>query len=795
MLHYLKDANLIESLKGPVVARIENVSRRSFLKGTASGAGLVVAMQVLPAGTAAAFDSYPTGAADMPNGVVNDPNVFVSIDPDGTVTITAHRSEMGTGVRTTLPMVVADEMGADWGRVRIAQAPGDEPTYGNQDTDGSRSMRHFIQPMRECGAAIRSMLEQAAAERWGVDVELCRARNHEVVLLADEKWMEGVVRVETDQRLGYGELAEAAQAIPVPPREALAFKDEADFRYIGKGEVGLTDLHDITTGKATYGADVKLPGMKIVVIARPPVVGGKVRSFDAAAALEVPGVQEVVELEGKAPPAKFYPLGGIAVVADNTHAAIKGRDALVIEWDHGPHAVYNTGPFTEEMRATAKEPGKPIRDQGDVDGAFASAARTFVQEYFQPHMAHVTMEPPVAVARVDAAGAEIWAPVQSPYGARQDLSEALGVPIENVRVNVTLLGGGFGRKSKCDYAIEAALISQKLGGAPVKVQWTREDDVHHSFMHTTSVERIEAAMDDSGRVVGWRHNSVAPTILSTFTEDPGYQFFIEHGMGLVDVPFDVPNLRCENGKAMAHARIGWFRAVSNIPRAFAIQSFVAELAHELGRDQKEFLIELIGPDRKIDPATHGFPEDYWNYGENMDVYPIDTARLKAVVELAAEEIGWGKDLPAGEGIGIAVHRSFVTYVATAVRVKIGEDGVVRVPEVHMAVDCGYAVHPERIRAQMEGAAVMGMTVAKNSAVTFTDGRVDQSNYNDYDVARIDNYPELVKTHIVEHGFDTPASGVGEPGVPPFPPALYNAVFNATGKRLRDLPLPPTLNDI
>ncbi|MGH6896149.1 MAG: molybdopterin cofactor-binding domain-containing protein [Geminicoccaceae bacterium] len=783
MLHYLNQQ--LAPTARAVGARVilQNVSRRAFLKGTASGVGLVVAMQVVPFNSAGAFEQYPTGGLDMPNGIVTDPHVFVSIAPDGTVTIVAHRSEMGTGARTSLPMVVADELEADWARVKILQAPGDEPKYGNQDTDGSRSMRHHIQPMRQIGASVRQMLEQAAAKQWGVDVELCRAENHEVVLL--EKVGEGMAA--TDQRLGYGDLAEAAMQEPVPAFEDLRFKDESEFRYIGRGEVQIYDLHDITTGKAMYGADISLPGQKYAVVARPPVVGGKVKSVDSSAALAIPGVEQVVELPGSMPPAKFAPLGGVAVVAANTWAALQGRDALQIEWDDGPHGSYDTEQYHQEMSATAAQPGKVIRNQGDVDAALAGAAKVISAEYYQPHMAHISMEPPVALANVADGKVEVWAPVQSPWGTRQDLADTLGVPIEDVTVHVTLLGGGFGRKSKCDYVLEAAILSKEVG-APVRVQWTREDDIRHCFYHTTSVERVEAALDADGKVTGWLYRSVAPSIISTFAEDTGYQFPIEYGMGFVDMPFDIANIRCENGQAMAHTRIGWFRSVSNVPRAFAVQSFAAELAHELGRDQKDFLLELIGPARVIDPKASGFPEDFWNYGEPYDVYPIDTGRLRGVVELVAEQAGWGKQLPAGEGLGLAVHRSFVSYIASVVHVKVAEDGTVRVPEVHTAIDCGFAANPERIRSQIEGAAVMGMTLALDSAITFENGRVVQSNYHDYDVARCDNFPELVVTHIVEHPFSVHASGVGEPGVPPFAPALYNAIFNATGKRIRSLPL-------
>jgi len=784
MLHYLSQQ--LAPAPRPAGERVllENVSRRAFLKGTASGVGLVVAMQIVPVQGARAMESYPTGGLDMPNGIVTDPHVFVSIDPDGTVTIVAHRSEMGTGSRTSLPMVLADEMEADWARVKIVQAPGDEPKYGNQDTDGSRSMRHHIQPMRQMGATVRQMLEQAAANQWGVDIAEVKATNHEVV-------HEG-----SGRRLGYGELAEAAMAMPTPTEqysqpgtEALKYKTEGEFRYIGKGAVPLYDLHDITTGKAIYGADVHLPGMKHAVVARPAVVGGKVKSVDTTAALAVPGVEEVIEIEGSMPPAKFAPLGGVAVVATNTWAAIQGREALEIEWDDGPHAVYDSEQYRKEMSATAAKPGKVIRDQGNVDAAFADAARVITAEYYQPHMAHLAMEPPVALANVAGGKAEIWAPVQSPYGTRQDVAEKLGIPIENVTVNVTLLGGGFGRKSKCDYVLEAAILSKQVG-APVRVQWTREDDVRHCFYHTTSVERIEAALDADNKVTGWRHRSVAPSIISTFAPDEGYQFFIEYGMGFADMPFDIANVRCENGKAMAHTRIGWFRSVSNVPRAFAVQSFAAELASELGRDQKDMLLELIGPARLIDPKAAGMPDDLWNYGEPYAEYPIDTGRLHNVVELAAKEAGWGKELPEREGLGIAVHRSFVTYVASVVHVKVEDDGTVRVPEVHTAIDCGFCANPERVRSQIEGAAVMGMTLAMNSAITYENGRVVQSNFHDYDVVRSPNFPELVATHIVEHPFSVHASGVGEPGVPPFAPAFANAIFNATGKRVRHLPIRP-----
>lgn len=772
MLHYLEQAMKSAPLAPAGEVVLSNISRRGFLKGSAAGFAVAAF-----AGSAKAFEPYTTGGESMPHGLIADPLVFVEIGPDGTVTIVAHRSEMGTGSRTSLPMVLADEMGADWDRVALRQAEGDEPKYGNQDTDGSRSMRHHIQTMRQMGAAVRHMLARAAAKQWGVEESDVKVGVHEITY--------------GDQKLGFGDLSKQAMDQPVPAFEELEFKKESEFRYIGTGKVSIYDLHDITTGKAIYGGDVMLPGMKVAVIARPPVVGASPIRYDASKAWEVPGVEHVLGLPVSIMPAKFAPLGGIAVIATNTDSAVVGRDALQIEWGDSPHSGYNTADYKAEMSATAKKPGQVFREEGDVDAAFAAASKTFAREYYQPHMIHAMMEPPVAVANVANGKAEIWAPVQSPYGTRTDVAAALNMDPADVKVNVTLLGGGFGRKSKCDFVIEAALLSQKIG-APVKVQWTREDDIRHGFYHTTSVERISVSLDEDDKVTGWKHNSVAPSILSTFAPDSGHQFFIEAGMGHVDMPFEVPNLRVENGKAMAHTRIGWFRSVSNIPRAFAVQSFASELAHELGRDEREVLLELIGSDRQLEPGAQGFPKDFWNYGEVYENYPIETGRLKNVVNLAADRAGWGKELPAGEGLGLAVHRSFVTYVAAAVHVKV-VGGQIRVPEVHLAVDCGFPANPERIRSQMEGAAVMGMTLALYSGVTYENGAVVESNFNDYQMVRSNNFPEKVHTHIVEHPFSVHASGVGEPGVPPIAPAIANAIFNATGKRLRDLPFGDTID--
>ena len=749
--------------------KIEKISRRSILKGLGITGGLVLAA---PLTSRQAFAAYQTGAGKMPHGVVIDPRVFVAIAPDGIVTIIAHRSEMGTGVRTSLPLIVAEEMEADWSRVKVQQAHGDEVKYGNQDTDGSRSTRHYLIPMRQIGAAARGMLEAAAAKRWNVPVTEVKAVNHEVVHSASGK------------RLGFGDLAADAAKEPVPDVNSLKLKDPKDFRYLGKGEIGIVDLRDITVGAAHYGIDTRLPGMKYAVIARPLVTGGKVVSFDANEAMKVSGVEKVMEVKGWPWPSKFQPLGGVAVIARNTGAAIKGRDALKIVWDDGANAKYDSVAYRTELEEAARKPGLVVRKEGDVDAALKGAAKVIVGEYYLPHLAHASMEPPVAVANVKDGKAEIWAPVQSPGGTREDVAKTLGIPEDSVTVNVTLLGGGFGRKSKCDFAIEAALLSKELG-VPIKVQWTREDDLHHDFLHTVSVERIEAGLDSNNKVVAWRHRSVAPSIGSTFAAGTTHEIGIELGMGLVDMPFEIANVQCENPEAAAHTRIGWFRSVSNIPRAFAVQSMVGELAQATGRDQKTMLLELIGSPRIVDLSS---VKDLWNYGEPYESYPIDTARLRKVVEVVADKGNWGRTVPKGHGLGIAAHRSFVSYIATIVEVSVGDKGQLTVHQVDTAIDCGTYVNPERIQSQIEGAAIMGLSLAKYGEISFKDGKVQQNNFDGFPVIRMDEAPLVTNVHIVPPGPDTPPSGVGEPGVPPFAPALINAIFAATGKRIRALPI-------
>ncbi|WP_460159497.1 xanthine dehydrogenase family protein molybdopterin-binding subunit [Pseudomonas sp. S3_H09] len=750
---------------------LSNLSRRGFLKGaSATGVLVLAATWGLPEAFA---EEKKFGAEGMPHGAVDDPKVYVSIAADGSVTVICNRSEMGQGVRTSLSMVVADELEADWARVKVQQAPADEARFGNQDTDGSRSMRHWYEPMRRCGAAARTMLEQAAAAQWKVPVGECHAQLHKVL------------HQPSGRELGYGELAAAASALPVPGRDSLRLKQPSEFRYIGKEASRAIDGADIVNGRAVFGADVHFDGMLYAVIARPPVYGGKVKSVDSSAALKVPGVIKVVQIEGRPLPSEFQPLGGVAVVAKNTWAAIKGREALKIQWDDGPNAGYDSIAYRKELEAAALKPGKVVRSSGDLDDALAKADSTLEAAYYLPHLSQSPMEPMVAVARFKDGQCEAWAPSQAPQVTRERVAERLGIPFDKVTVNITLLGGGFGRKSKPDFVVEAAVLAKEFPGQPIRVQWTREDDIHHSYFHTVSAEYLKAGLNQDGMPSGWLHRTVAPSITALFAPGMTHEAPFEIGMGVTNMAYAIPNLRLENPEATAHTRVGWYRSVSNIPHGFAIQSFIDELAHKAGQDPLTYQVKLLGPDRKIDPRTLS---EEWNYGESPERYPIDTARIRTVLETAAKAAGWGRELPKGRGLGLAVHYSFVTYVAAVIEVEVKDDGTVIVHKADIAVDCGTQINPERIRSQFEGACVMGLGNAMVGEISFKDGKVQQDNFHMYEVARMSLAPKEVAVHLVTPPGEVPLGGVGEPGVPPIAPALCNAIFAATGKRIRSLPV-------
>jgi len=744
------------------------VSRRQFLASLSAGS--VVLMARTAAGQDTEVASLETADPELFN-----PDLFLGIAPDGTVTILAHRSEMGTGIRTNLPRVVADELDADWDRVVIAQAIGDK-RLGSQNTDGSNSVRHFFDRMRVAGATARTMLERAAAQQWNVSAEQCRGRDHKVVHQA------------SGRAADYGQLVAVAKTLDVPSKDELQFKPRSEWRYIGK-DAPLTDVDEIVTGQAIYGIDARMDGQLYAVVARPPVVGGKVKSYDDAAAKEVPGVEAIVEIPGFKMVPFFNPLGGVAVVANSTWAAIQGREALEIEWDHGKNASYNSEPYAAGLLAEVRKPGKEARNTGDTLTILKSADEKIMADYTVPHLAHASMEPTCAVAKVmtdddgKVVACHVISATQNPQAVQQAVAPALKIKHANVVADVTLLGSGFGRKSKPDYCVEAALLSKELG-RPVHVTWTREDDIHHDYYHTVSAVHMEAATDENGLPTAWLARAAYPSLMSTFSPMASGPSGNELEMGLTDLPYEVPNYRVEKGTAKAHCRIGWLRSVCHIHQNFAVGSFVDELAHAAERDPYEFLIELLGADRKIDMKAAGLA----NRGASPEEYPYDIARLKHVTRRVAEMADWSRaaSLPKGRGLGIACCRSFLGYTGHVVEVEVTKQGMVRVPKVWVSLDCGIMVNPDRIRAQIEGAAVMATTQVRYGEITFTDGQADQSNYDDYPVATMSDAPREINIDLVEN--DEPPAGVGETPVPSFAPAMCNAIFAATGTRIRDLPL-------
>ena len=461
---------------------------------------------------------------------------------------------------------------------------------------------------------------------------------------------------------------------------------------------------------------------------------------------------------------------------------------MEIEWDDGPNGSYDSAAYRQTLQAAARAPGKTMRSQGDAANAWAKApeAERVAAEYYVPHLAHASMEPPVATVQIKGDSAEVWTSVQNPAAAKNAVATRLKLEPANVKVNVLLLGGGFGRKSKPDFVDEATIVARAMpDGTPVKLVWTREDDIHHDYLHTVSVERLEAVMDAQGQVQSWLHRSAAPTIASLFAQGAKGQQMFESAMSAINMPHRIPNVRVETAEVDAHARIGWFRSVANIPHAFAAQCFIDELAHRAGKDPQAFALDLIGPARQIDPGTMA---DTWNYTESPERYPYDTGRLRGVIEAACKGAGWGRTLPKGHGLGLAFCYSFMSYTATVVEVAVDDKGEVRVVAVDMAMDCGPQINPERIRAQMEGGAIMGLGLALTSEITFEKGRVKQSNFHDYEVLRHNASPRVIRTHLVNDDHALPPGGVGEPPVPPVAPALCNAIFAATGKRIRSLPV-------
>ncbi|MEZ0314400.1 MAG: molybdopterin cofactor-binding domain-containing protein [Myxococcota bacterium] len=733
------------------------LSRRVFLKGLGVSAG-----GLLIGGGGKVWAQAAAGSFD--------PNVFVHIGTDGVVTIVCHRSEMGQGVRSTLPALIADELGADLASVRVVQAIGDKK-YGDQNTDGSSSVRRRFDELREAGAVGRVMLCTAAARRWQVDAKTCTT--------------EGgfVVHSQSKRRIAFADIVRDAARVKPPAKVEL--KAPAQRRYIGSSTLPLLDGPDIATGKAIFGADVKLPGLLTAVILHPPVVGGTLASYDATPALAIRGVRQVVELPAPQPPYKFQPLGGLAVIADNTWAALRGRKALVATWNHGDNAAYDSTSYREQQTATIRGNCTVVRSRGRTADAMSGAASRLEAEYFMPHLSHAPMEPPAATAHVKDGKCEVWTCTQNPQESQAVIAAVTGLPPADITVNVTLLGGGFGRKSKPDYVGEAAFLSQKVG-APVRVQWTREDDIRHDYFHTTSVQRLEAGLDGEGKLVAWRHRTTFPPIASTFTEGATLGREGELAQGYADFPLDIANVQVENGPSKAHVRIGWLRSVNNIHSAFGINCFIDELAAARKVDPKTQLLEILGAPRNVTLEELGM-EKIPNYGHPLEDYPLDVARMRKVIERVTAMAGWeARAQDPDRGYGLAFHKSFQCQTAVVVAVKKQPSGKLKVDEVWLAADAGLVVNHERAQSQMEGAVLFGMSIAMYSEVTFKGGIAEQSNFDGYRLTRMPDAPRAIHIDIAKN--EERPGGVGEPGVPPVAPAIVNAVFALTGKRVREVPL-------
>lgn len=741
---------------------IENVGRRKFLRLTGLSAGGLVLGATLP-GVKPAWATAEKSLSEL--------NLFVSVHSDNTVSIVCHRSEMGQGIRTGLPQVVADELEADWSKIKIVQGLGDK-RYGSQNTDGSRSIRRFYDTMRKMGASARTMLEQAAAEQWQVPASECAAKNHTVE------------HRPSGRRLSFGELAASAAKMPVPEEKSLRLKSSDQFNYIGK-PVNTVDTPDMVIGRAQFGQDVYFDDMLIASIERAPVLGSTITELDDSDARKVKGVVAVERLDGGAEPPLFNPLSGVAVLARNTWTALQARKKLKIQWSQSAHASHSSDSYLESLQQAVQEPGKTITNHGDADKTFAAANRQHSATYTVPYLAHAPMEPPAATARVDKDGCEIWTCVQDPQSVQKHVASALGMEPEQIKVNVTLLGGGFGRKSQPDFVVEAALLAKKMQ-RPVKVVWSREDDIRHCYYHAISATHFRAGLNSDGLVESWLQRAAFPSIVGTYRAGVDHPSTSELDLGLTDLPFAIPNRRTESQRAEYHTRIGWMRSVANIQIAFGVCSFADELAQLSGQPADKFLLQLIGPDRKIDPSQGEY--EYRNYGEELEKYPVDTARLKNVLRRVAAKadlsLRGDHDKKSGEGWGIAVHRSFLSYVGIATRVQV-ENGQLKIREMHCVADVGLAVNPDRVHSQMEGAMIFGMSLALMGEIKMENGAVSNSNFHDYQLLRMHQCPPLSVDIIAS---EAAPAGVGEPGVPPVAPSITNAIYAACGQRIRELPL-------
>jgi isoquinoline 1-oxidoreductase beta subunit len=705
------------------------LSRREFVAvGVAAGAGLVVGFYLPHAGRS--------------GKKVFSPNAYLRITPDNKVTIVCARSEMGQGVRTALPMILAEELEADWKQIEIEQA-GASTLYGDQGTGGSASVKTTWDPMRKAGAAAREMLLSAAALTWGVPRSSCAAENGAVVHGASKR------------RLTYGELVEKAATLPIPTDVPL--KQSKDYKIVGQ-RLARVDTPSKVRGEAVFGIDFRMPEMKYAVLSRSPTIGGKVLSFDDKESRKIAGVSYVGKISDAA----------VAVVADSVWGAMEGRRVLNVSWDAGPNKELNTAAVVEGLKQAAAKKGASLYSAGDVSKV---TGRWISAEYHLPFMAHAPMEPGNCTASFRGTSCELWAPTQVPQDCRDQVAKALGLDPDQVKVNVTLMGGGFGRRLEYDYAVEAALVSKalvdsKMGG-PVKVIWTREDDMRFSTYRPASLHQLSAVLDGAGWPVAFTHRIVAPSI-SGQKGQPG-----PNGVD-PDLPDEAafiyapPNVSLEYVPAETPVPLGWMRSVYALQAAFASEGFIDELAVAAGKDPLEYRLHMLGKDQNIQ-----YFDTTWR-----------TARMRGALQLAADKAGWKSALPAGRFRGIACFGCFSSYAAEVVEISM-ENDVPRVHRVVAVVDCGQVVNPSILEQQIQGGIVFGLANALRAKITIEKGRVVQGNFDDYPPLRMDETP-VVEVYAVP-STEAP-TGIGEPSVPPLAPAICSAIYAATKKRIRALPI-------
>ncbi len=711
---------------------IAKVGRREFLRmGAAAGGGLLVSLYV-PLGN---LQSEALAAGD--GGVAL--NAFVHIGTDESVTVVSAHSEMGQGIYTSLPMLLNEELEADWSRIRVEAAPVDavynHPVYGVQMTGGSTTSPAEWVRYRKMGAAARILLVQAAANQWHVTPAACRVEKGVVIHGASGK------------RATYGSLADAAAKL-APPQD-VPLKDATQFTLIGKPTHRL-DTPSKTNGSAQFGLDVHLPGMLTAVVARPPVFGGKALDFDAAQTLQVPGIKAVEQVPS-----------GVAVIAEGFWPAKVGRDKLIVHWDLGPNEALSSDAMIREFSETSQKPGLVAKRAGDPEAALQKAAKKITAEYDVPYLAHAMMEPLNCVVDLGADRCEIWTGTQFETVDRANAAKTAGLPPEKVQIHTTLLGGGFGRRANpaSDFVVEAVNVA-KVAKAPVKVVWTREDDLKGGWYRPMWHDRFVAGLDGDGNPVAWTHTIVGQSIMEG---TPFAAFGIKNGIdsasveGAADILYGIPNLQVDLHTPKIGVPVQWWRSVGHSHTGFSVEAFLDEVAHAGGKDPYHLRRALLAKQ----------------------------PRMLAVLDLAAQKANWGAALPRGVGRGIATHFSFDSYVAQVIEASVGKDGVARVHRVVCAVDCGLVINPDTVKAQMESGIIFGLTAALKTAITLKNGRVQQNNFYDYPMLRIFESPEI-EVHIVP-STNSP-TGVGEPGVPPVAPALANALFAATGKRIRRLPI-------